>query len=92
LQLDRCGPRIFLSWEGVACHLLRLGEGLEPSVFDPVSFYARSVSDLENFCCYGIVDLGLVILISWLFGRFVLNLINFSVSSEVNVSGLHVVF
>ena len=36
--------------------------------------------NLENFCCYGIVDLGLVILISGRFGRFVLDLINFSVS------------
>jgi len=50
VQLYRCGPCIFLSWGGVACHLLGLGEGLESSVFDPVSFYARSVSDLENFC------------------------------------------
>ena len=48
--------------------------------------------NLENFCCYGIVDLGLVILISWLFGRFVLDLVNFSVSSEVHISGLLLLF
>ena len=49
LQSDRCGPRIFQSWERVACHLLGLGEGLESFVFAPVSFYARSVSDFGNF-------------------------------------------
>jgi len=40
----RCGPRTFLSWERVACHLLGLGKGLESSVFAPVSFYSRAVS------------------------------------------------
>ena len=53
-----------------------------------IIFYPFCVSFLEDFFYFGFVDLRLVILISWLFGRFVMDLINFSVSLEVHISGL----
>ena len=68
------------------------GKVLSPLFLLQYHFMPVLYLDLENFCCYGIVDLGLVILISWLFGRFVLNLVNFSVSSEVHISGLLLLF
>ena len=68
------------------------GKVLSPLFLLQIHFMLGLCLSLGIFVVICIAGLGLVILISGLFGGSVSNSINFSASMEVHVSGLHLLF